>query len=32
MHGYNYEVTLDLTLSWGPNLEVINETSFVVVY
>ena len=26
-----HEVFLDLNLSWGPYLEVVNETSFVVV-
>ena len=31
-HALLHEVTLDLNLPWGPNQEVINETSFVVVY
>ena len=31
MHGYMRSSWIS-NLLWGPNLEVINETSFVVVY
>ena len=31
-HAWLHEVTLDLNLVWGRNKDVINKTSFVVVY